>query len=269
MTRTGAAFPRARFERALSEDGELRAALYTGSLGTGAADAFSDLDVELALAPGCADPRTRVESLCAALGPIQFGYWRDRLYTGFVGVSWQRVDLRLLSERELRPDPRFAGARILVDRDGHAAEVVAASRPEAVRVNREEAREELACAIDTQIYAALHTARGALFSAQGELAHRAQRLYALLARLRGREVFGFRGAEAVLDRRERGLLERAWPRAPRRAELRRAARALWRFTELARGRVGEALGNDAVPRIDAAALLRAVDAIHARRASAA
>jgi len=269
VSRTGAAFPRARFERALRADPELASALYTGSLASGGADAFSDIDVELAVAPGCADPRAKVEALCAALGPLQFGYWRDRLFTAFVGPSWQRVDLRLLADRELRPGPRLAGARIAVDRDGRAAEAVAASRPEAVRAERADAREELACAVDTQIYAALHTARGALWSAQGELCQRAQRLYALLARLRGREVFGFRGVEGLLDRRERGLLERAWPREPRRAELRRAARALWRFTELVRERVIRELGTDAVPPVDGPALLRAVDRVHARRREAA
>jgi len=264
VTRTGAGFPRARFERALRADSAVASALYTGSLAAGGADAFSDIDAELALKAGCADPRARVESLCAALGPLQFGYWRDRLFTAFVGARWQRVDLRLLAERELRPGPRFAGARVVVDRDGQAVGVVAASRPEPVRLGREEAREELACAIDTQIYVALHTARGALWSAQGELAHRAQRLYALLARLRGREVFGFREAEALLDRRERALLERAWPRAAKRAELRRTARALWRLTETVRERVAEALGAEAVPQLDAHALLRALDRIHAR-----
>ena len=176
MTRAGATFPRARFERALRADSTVVSVLYTGSLASGGADAFSDIDVELSFAPDCAQPRAQIEALCAALGRVQFGYWRDRLFTAFVGSGWQRVDLRLLAEGELRPDPRFAGARVLVDRDGNGAGVVAASHAEPVGSAREEAREELACAVDTQIYAALHTARGALWSAQGELAHRAQRL---------------------------------------------------------------------------------------------
>jgi hypothetical protein len=263
VTRSGAAFPRARFERVLRADSAVSAALYTGSIASGAADAFSDIDVELVFAPDCADGRGRVEALCGALGRLQFGYWRDRLFTAFFGAGWQRVDLRLLCERELRPGPRFAAARVVVDREGRAAQVVASSRPDASGAAPADAREELACAIDTQIYAALHIARGALWSAQGELTHRAQRLYALLARLRGHEVFGFRAVEAVLDRHERALLERAWPRAPRTPELRRATRALWRFTELVRERVGTALGDDAVPRVDARALLRAVERIRA------
>jgi hypothetical protein len=244
-------------------DPVVSSALYTGSLATGAADAFSDLDVDVTLAPGC-DPHAKLESLCGALGPVQFGYWRDRLFTAFVGASWQRVDLRWLAEQELGPAPRFSNAKVVVDRDGHAAGVVADSRPESVGLTPAEAREELACAVDTQIYTALHVARGALWSAQGELSHRTQRLYALLSRLRGCSVFGFRGAETLLDRRERALLERAWPRAPKRTELRRAARGLWRFTELVRACVGERLGSDAVPRVNTRGLLRAVERIHAR-----
>lgn len=262
--RTGAAFPRARFEAAVRADGEVLAALYTGSLAAGTADAFSDLDVELVLSPGVEAPRARIERLAAAFGRPRFHYWRDPLLTAFAGASWQRIDLRFTSLRDLVPNARLAGARVWKDVGGHAAEAVTRSAAHGPVVVREDARRELSFAIDTQIYGALHIARGALWSAQGELTHRAQSLYALVARLRGVEPFGFRHVETLLSSDERKRLERAWPREPRRRELRRAARSLWAWTTYVRSDAAARLGADPGPEVDAADLLRAVERIHAR-----
>ncbi len=94
--------------------------------------------------------------------------------------------------------------------------------------------------------------------------HRAQSLYALLAHLRGVEPFGFRRVESLLSADERKRLERAWPREPRRRELRRAARALWAWTGYVRSAAAARLGADPGPEIDATDLLRAVERIHQR-----
>jgi hypothetical protein len=262
--RTGAAFPRGRFEAAVHADAEVLAALYAGSLARGTADAFSDLDVELVLSPEVADPRAHVERLAAAFGRPRFHYWRDQLLTAFAGSSWQRLDLRYTPVRDLAPSARLAGARVWKDVLGVAGEAVTRSLAPLPVIGLEAARQELACAIDTQIYAALHIARGALWSAQGELVHRAQSLYALVAHLRGVEPFGFRHVESLLGPVERKSLERAWPREPRRRELRRAARALWSWTTYVRADTATRLGADPGPEVDAEDLLRAVEQIHAR-----
>jgi hypothetical protein len=44
---TGHLFPLQAFEAAMRDDPEVRGVLYTGSLGGGTADGFSDLDIEL------------------------------------------------------------------------------------------------------------------------------------------------------------------------------------------------------------------------------
>ncbi len=262
--RTGAAFPRARFEAAVRANDEVLAALYTGSLAAGTADEFSDLDVELVLSPEVDDPRACVERLVCAFGRPRFHYWREELLTAFAGSSWQRLDLRYVAARELAPNSRLAGARVWKDLGGGAGDAVIRSVAARPTATRDDARRELSFAIDTQIYAALHIARGALWSAQGELVHRAQSLYALLAQLRGVQPFGFRGVESLLDADERKRLERAWPREPRRRELRRAARALWGWTGYVRSAAAARLGTDPGPEVDAADLLRAVERIHVR-----
>jgi predicted nucleotidyltransferase len=263
--RTGVASPRGRFEAAVRSDDAVVAALYTGSLAAGTADVFSDVDVELVVGTAVTEPRAVLESLAEAFGRTRFRYWRGELLTAFAGPSWQRLDLRCVPESALEPSPRLAGARVFKDRDGRAAKRVAASPPQVVSVTSGDARLELSAAVDTQIYAALHIARGALWSAQGELSHRAGALYGLVARLRGVEPYGFRHVESLLDPAERTRLEAAWPRAARRRELRRAARALWRWSEVARGEAIARLGAEVAPEVDAAELLAAVERIHARR----
>jgi hypothetical protein len=160
--RTGAAFPRARFEAAVRADGAVLAALYTGSLAAGTADAFSDLDVELVLSPTVADPRAHVERLAAAFGRPRFHYWRDHLLTAFAGSSWQRLDLRYTPAQELEPSSRLAGARVWKDAGARADDAVMRSIAQLPTADGDDARLELSFAIDTQIYAALHIARGAL-----------------------------------------------------------------------------------------------------------
>ena len=248
----------------MQADPAVLAALYTGSLAAGTADAFSDLDIELVLSPAVADPRAHVEQLAEEFGRPRFRYWRDALLTAFAGASWQRIDLRYTPQCELAPNPRLAGARAWKDATGEAATAVTLSSAPRPAIAPADARHELSLAVDTQIYAALHIARGALWSAQGELTHRLQSLYALLARLRGVEPFGFRRVETLLAAAERKRLERAWPRAARRPELRRAARALWAWTTYVRSDAAARLGADPGPEVDAAALLRAVERIHGR-----
>lgn len=262
--RSGRAFPRARFEAAVRADPEVHAALYTGSLAAGTADAYSDLDVELVLSPAVTEPRAHCERLAASFGALRFAYWRDALLTAFAGASWQRVDVRWTSAAELAAQPRLAGARVWKDGGGRAAAVVARSLAAAPAPGLDDVRHELCLAVDTQIYAALHIARGALWSAQGELVHRAQSLYALLARLRGVEPYGFRHVETLLGAEERAQLAAAWPREARRRELRRAARALWAWTGHVRSAAAAQLGADPGPEIDSQDLLRAVERIHAR-----
>ena len=261
---TGRHFPIEDFVRAARADPSLVGLVHTGSVGHGGGDGYSDLDFELVYEASIPTARQRALELCAALGELRFSYWRGGLATAFVGASWQRIDLHPQRKEDFAPAPSLAGARVLVDRDGSIAEVVGRSRAAAPSIEAHDARRELACAVDTQIYVALHAARGALWSAMGELTFRLAELHHVLAALRGVEAFGFRHAEAVLRANERAEFERAWPREPNVDELRRAARALWSFTRLVCAAVEAQLGAEAVPSVSEPELLAAVDAIYAR-----
>jgi hypothetical protein len=252
------------FEAAVQVCPEVLGALYTGSLGRGAFDRFSDLDIELWVPDGwLEDAPARLRELMAWLGEVHYLYGRGAGFaTGFAGPDWRRMDLYLRRRADLQPGPEFAGARVVKDTDGVLAGLVAASRPEVVTATEEQARAMIEEAIDSQIYLALHNARGAVWSALGEVSYRATVLYGLLAELRGRRSYGPRYVTEILSPEEQALLAAAWPAAPARDEVRRAARALWDWTRHVRSEAERVLAGRLEVDVDEPGLLAAVDRIY-------
>jgi hypothetical protein len=86
--------------------------------------------------------------------------------------------------------------------------------------------------------------------------------YAFLAQLRGRRSYGLRYVETLLAPEEEALLKAAWPAAPAREEVRRAARALWVWTRHVWAEAERVLEARLEITLDEAALLAAVDRIY-------
>jgi hypothetical protein len=252
------------FEAAVQARPEVRGVLYTGSLGRGTFDRFSDLDLHLWLDEAAFDSGLpRLREVMGWLGSVPFLYARGEGFaTGFVGPDWLRVDLSLKPWSARKPEAEYAGARVVKDTDGVLARLVAESAPEPVTRTPEEARELIEGVIDSQIYLALHNARGAVWSAMGEVSYACTLLYGFLAKLRGRHSYGFRYVETLLSPKEQALMTAAWPAAPTRDEVRRAARALWSWTRHVWAESERALGARIEIPIDEAALLAAVDRIY-------
>jgi hypothetical protein len=252
------------FEAAARAAPEVLGVLYTGSLGRGTCDRFSDLDIVVWTTDDAVEQgQARVREVMGWLGEVQFIYGRGEAFaTGFVGVEWRRVDLYLKRQTELTPDPEYAEARVVKDTGGFLARLVAESPAEVVTVTWEQARAALEEAIDSQVYLALHNARGAVWSAMGEISYRCTELYTLLAALRGHRTYGFRAVEALLSPEEQALLTAAWPGAPTRDEVRRAGRALWDWSRHVRREAERILGRPLEIAVDEAGLLAAVDRIY-------
>src|SRR5215211_4134488 len=117
------------------------------------------------------------------------------------------------------------------DTDGMLARMATACTPEQIVETVESAADVIHGAISDQLFLARHNARGAVWSARGNISGWCIQIYELLGRLRGRRTYGFRYAEELLTPEEQALLSAAWPREPAREENRRAARALWAWTQ--------------------------------------
>jgi hypothetical protein len=253
-----------RFEAAVLADPSVLGVLYTGSLGRGTADRFSDLDLEVWLADdACADLSATTRDLLAVLGPVGWSMEVAPAWThALVGPDWRRVDLHLRTRGDTDPWHGFVGARIVKDVEGTLARLVAASVPEDVFPSWEEARSTILGAIGDQIYIAANNARGATWEAMGNVPSHTASLYELLARLRGRRSYGLRYAEVLLSPAEQQLMRAAWPAAPDAAEVRRAARALWAWTRHVWAEAERSLGRPLGVTVDEAGLLAAVDALY-------
>src|SRR5215213_7545176 len=104
-----------RFEAAVLADPTVLGVLYTGSLGRGTADRFSDLDLEVWLTDDAyADLPARTGKLLAVLGPVE---WAMEIAPGWthalVGPDWRRVDVHLRPSADSEPRHGFAGARVV------------------------------------------------------------------------------------------------------------------------------------------------------------
>jgi hypothetical protein len=251
------------FERAIQNDSDVLGVLYTGSLGRGSADAFSDLDIAAWVTDSVlARASAKLDVLLGYCGTVHFAYRAAPHRTGFVGPDWRRVDLGLLGSEDLQPREDYAGGMVAKDTADTLAHLVAQSPLPNIRATQEQVAAAIAEAIDSQIYLALHNARGATWSAMGEISYRCTELYTLLARLRGRQSFGFRYVEALLSAEERSLLAAAWPKVAEAAEVRRAALALWRWTRYVWAEAELVTGYPAGIVIDEAELLTAVQRIY-------
>ena len=163
---------------------------------------------------------------------------------------------------DLKPNPKYAQAQIIKDTDRFLTNLVVTSPTEEVTAAAAEIEAALSEAIDSQIYLALHNARGATWSAMGEVSHRCAALYTLLAQLRGYRSYGFRYVEDRLSAEEKAMLTNAWPALPAVDEVRRAARALWTWTRYVWREAEVHLGRPLAVLVDEEALLIAVDRIY-------
>jgi hypothetical protein len=253
-----------RFEAAVLSDPSVLGVLYTGSLGRGTADRFSDLDLEVWLADEAfADLPAKTRALHDVLGAIELFEVRNPGFSqSNVGPDWRRVDLHVRRRDETEPAHTFAGARVVKDFDGTLARLVAGSVPEDVTPTWEEARATIMGAIGEQIYIAVNNARGATWEAMSSVPPHVAQLYEVMARLRGRRSYGFRYAESLLSQAELRLIRAAWPAEPTIDEVRRAARALWTWTLYVWVETERVLGRPLEVTIDEANLLAAVDALY-------
>jgi hypothetical protein len=253
-----------RFETVILADSSILGLLYTGSLGRGTANRYSDLDLEVWLDDEAfADLPAKTHELLTALGTIELA---DTSFPDFtqanIGPDWRRVDLHLRRRDDTEPCHDFAGARIVKDFDGTLARLVASSRPEDVTPTWEEARSTILGAVGDQIYLAANNARGATWEASGNITHHLHQLYELLARFRGRRTYGFRYLESILSPAEQHLIRAAWPATPERVEVRRAARELWTWTLYVWDDVEAKLGRPLDLTFNQDGLLTAIDTLY-------
>ncbi len=252
-----------KFEQSIQVDDDVLGMLYTGSLGRGMTDQYSDLDIEVWVPDNVFEfTHSKIKQLLQYFGELQFVYFMGPAATGFVSSYWYRVDIDLKQYTNLQPIERYATASVIKDTNNVLKELVQNSQVEPVVTMIEQARQKIAEAIDSQIYLALHNARGDQWSAMGEIVGRSGSLYRLLVRLQGYKSFGFLYAEKLLSPAEQDILTQVWPSMPEQQEIRRAAYALWNWTKYVWGKTEEFFETSIEITIDETQFLSAIDGIY-------
>jgi len=129
--------PLHQFEAAIQADQRVLGMLYTGSLGRGTADRFSDLDMEVWVTDAAyAETETTMQEILSSLGATQFLYSRgagdSAYYTAFLGTGWQPIDLAVHRQTEERPLPPSAQVRIIKDTTQHLERMLAEASAQTV-----------------------------------------------------------------------------------------------------------------------------------------
>ena len=152
--------------------------------------------------------------------------------TSFIGESFLKVDITLHQLESVKPSSEFKYMLIIKDNNRFIENLKKKSKKVNVRIpSVKEFKQFLFELIDSQIYAARHTARGWELSAIGEAEYEGRRLFDILAKLRGREQYGFREVEKWMSREELSMLEATRCNSTKTEDIKRTMRAVWKFAE--------------------------------------
>lgn len=259
--------PLSQFESALQADPRVLGVIYTGSLGRGVADRFSDLDLELWVTdPAYDDVETTVRELLSPLGVIQWLMLTNEgasMYTtAFLGANWQPVDLTVHRPAVEGPVPDLSQVHLLKDQNQQLHRFLSTATHQSIEISWEEARGKLEMAIGEWIYLQRKNARGDGWCALGIATESASALYTFVAALRGVRAHSYRYMAQVLSPQEQEILAQVWPRDYSQQELQRAGRALWDWTRLIWQEAERHLGRSLLIAIDEASLLAAIDRLY-------
>ena len=99
--------PLRQFEAAIQADQRVLGMLYTGSLGRGTADRFSDLDIEVWVTDAAyAEAEMTAQEILGYLGAIQFLYSRATGYTtAFLGIEYSQPILEVTWSAAVKRNP--------------------------------------------------------------------------------------------------------------------------------------------------------------------
>lgn len=259
--------PLSQFEAALQADPRVLGAIYTGSLGRGTADGFSDLDLELWVTnPAYDDIEMTVREWLRPLGAIQWLMLTNEgesiFTTAFLGATWQPVDLMVHRSPIEGPVPDPSQVHLLKDQNQQLHQFLSQAPHRSIEVSWEEARGKIELAIGEWIYLHRKNARGDGWCALGMVTESAAALYTFVAALRGVRAHSYRYVAQVLSPQEQGILAQLWPRDCSQQELRRAGRALWNWTRLVWQEAERHLGRSLLIEVDEDSLLTAIDRLY-------
>jgi hypothetical protein len=262
----GVHFPLSDFEQRIMADPDVLGMLYCGSRGRGRADRYSDLDITIWLTDEAHAKPGRIAHYLRWLGEIQFISVSHNEFgpscNSYIGPGWHKAELGLLGSYHPEPNPYFHGVTVVKDTNGRLASLVAASPPSTAELTREAARTEIEEILYEIGSITMGNMRGSYYHQMHNLCEYANSVYTLLAQLRGREGYAVRFVERFLNEDELALLYAAWPQAPEREAIRRAARGLLEWIRYVWRQVEQTLGEELDISLDTVAFQQALDRLY-------
>lgn len=219
------------FEESIQKNEDIRGVMYTGSVGKGLDDKFSDLDIELVVNKRfLSNSKKNIKILLTTLGKIKLLYYLDDKNVKSLVNDYQKVDFKLHTIGNLVPREKYSKIKIIKDTKNLLANLTNNSKKCKTEVNKEFIEREFKEAIITQIVAANRCGRGWKWSAMEWVNFRVERLFVDLMKIRGKLQFGFTNVENSLNKKEMKMLKDSYCKEPSNKEIERSLKSLWKFT---------------------------------------
>lgn len=255
-----------KFERAVEENKNILAAMYTGSTGKGVNDRFSDLDIELIVTKKFLKKSNKnIESLLRLIGVIKIIYSLDeRNFKCLINDNYMKIDFKLHTKEALIPREKYKQVRVIKDAKNILKEFIRKSRKCRTKANEKYIENMFKEALMTQIVVANRCARGWMWSAVEWINFRLQQLVIDLLKIRGKLQFCFANVENLLDKKEIKMLSEVYCKRPSKNEIKKSLRALWKFTKFVYGEY-EKKRNKKIMKVKEKEFLKHIDSILAMK----
>lgn len=238
---------------------------YSGSIASGKANKFSDIDIYLVVDKNNFERiLKKSEELASTFGKIKVCHKDENGIGVFIGDDFLKVEIAIIKKGDLKPKYKFKNIKIIKDTNNYLKNLKKKSQKFRIEVSKKEAEKLFFECRDSQIYTARHVARGWKLSAMGEANYHGEQLFYLLAKLKGRFQFGFRDVENFLTKKELEMLKETRCHSTAKKEIQRAMKANWKFMKYIEKYYESVTGNKLRLRSNDSELLKIVEVTYKR-----
>ncbi|MBS3170538.1 aminoglycoside 6-adenylyltransferase [Candidatus Woesearchaeota archaeon] len=248
----------AKFESFVKNNKEIIAAMYSGSYSRDLADDYSDLDIEFVVTKKfLLNSKNSIKVLLEKLGKVKLLYYLDDKNVKSLVNDYQKVDFKLHTIDSLIPREKYNSIKIIKDSNKLLVNFKSKSKECKTLATKEFIEGELKEAIITQIIVSNRCARGWNFCSMSWINFRTERLFVNLMKIRGILHFDFANIENRLNNTELEMFKKALCKEPKKKEIQRSLKCLWKLTKYVFNKYDKKLIN----RIDEKAILNKINSL--------
>ena len=220
-------------EEYIKKNKKIISGFYSGSVGKGSNDQYSDLDIELLVNKDyLSDCKNNIKQLLRILGEIKLIYFfNEKNVKSLIGKNYNKVDIKIHTKNTLIPREKYNKIKIIKDNNQILEKCQAKSKKLKTKLTKTYLEDQFKEAIISQIMISKRLKRGWKWSSLEWINYRVERLVNDLIRMQGKLQFGMTNIENLLRKNELNMLNNSFCKNTTKNEIKRSAKELWKFTK--------------------------------------